>query len=87
MCIRDSVPVVLGGRGTLLVASLGGHDGRPLHRGDMLRVGVGASVRSVLPPPPSLDRAIRVIPGPDVDRFDSRALEVLLASDLSLIHI
>jgi biotin-dependent carboxylase-like uncharacterized protein len=75
------VPVVLGGRGTLLVAGLGGHDGRPLHRGDVLRVGSRASVHSVPPPPPSLDRAIRVIPGPDVDRFDSKAMEVLLASN------
>jgi allophanate hydrolase subunit 2 len=31
------VPVALGARGTLLVASLGGHDGRMLQRGDILR--------------------------------------------------
>jgi biotin-dependent carboxylase-like uncharacterized protein len=30
------VPVVLGGRGTLLAAGFGGHDGRPLRRGDRL---------------------------------------------------
>lgn len=33
------VPTVLGSRGTLLVASLGGLDGRMLHRGDVLPVG------------------------------------------------
>src|SRR5579884_672456 len=32
------VPLVLGGRGTLLVAGIGGHEGRPLRRGDALRV-------------------------------------------------
>jgi biotin-dependent carboxylase-like uncharacterized protein len=75
------VPIVLGGRGTLLVAGLGGHHGRPLRRGDVLRVGGAANLHGDLPRVPALDRAIRVIPGPDVDRFDSMAMEVLLASD------
>lgn len=33
------VPVVLGGRGTLAVAGLGGHGGRPLRAGDTIAVG------------------------------------------------
>ena len=33
------VPAVLGSRGTLLVAGLGGHEGRALRAGDVLRVG------------------------------------------------
>lgn len=37
------VPVALGGRGTLLVAGLGGLDGRPLRKGDVLRAGVGCA--------------------------------------------
>jgi biotin-dependent carboxylase-like uncharacterized protein len=74
------VPLVLGGRGTLLVAGLGGHEGRPLRRGDVLRPGGVASHRGPLPPPPSLLAAIRVIVGPDLDRFESRAIDVLFTS-------
>lgn len=37
------VPKVLGGRGTLLIAGLGGLDGRALRRGDVLRAGDRAS--------------------------------------------
>lgn len=33
------VPAALGGRGTLLVAGLGGHEGRMLRKGDVLRAG------------------------------------------------
>lgn len=75
------VPPVLGGRGTLLVAGLGGHEGRALRRGDVLRAGNAAEHRGLAPSAPSLDAAIRVVPGPDLDRFESRALDVLLASD------
>lgn len=74
------VPVVLGGRGTLLCASLGGHEGRALRRGD--RLGVGAipecSARSLgyrrHPADP-----IAVVPGPDLD-LDPTILDRLLAS-------
>jgi len=75
------VPLVLGGRGTLLVAGLGGHDGRPLRRGDRLHVGSGVERRAALPPAPILDGVIRVVPGPDLDRFEPGAVDVLLASD------
>jgi 5-oxoprolinase (ATP-hydrolysing) subunit C len=74
------VPVVLGGRGTLLVAGLGGHHGRPLRRGDVLRVGSGAELHRAPPPLPVLDAAIRVVAGPDLDRFDARAVALFLAS-------
>jgi biotin-dependent carboxylase-like uncharacterized protein len=74
------VPVVMGGRGTLLVAGLGGYHGRPLRRGDVLRTGNGVEVHGAPPPAPVLDTAIRIVPGPDLDRFDARALDVLLAS-------
>jgi allophanate hydrolase subunit 2 len=61
------VPSVLGGRGTLLVAGLGGFEGRALRAGDVLRAG-GVAPRRV-PLPPGLDRGapIAVIAGPDLD--------------------
>lgn len=46
------VPVALGGRGTLLVASLGGLDGRMLRRGDVLHADTLARVPPSPPPPP-----------------------------------
>ena len=70
------VPVVFGGRGTLVVARLGGHEGRVLRRGDELPLG-GSLPRSIvrrepraLPPDPSL---VRVVLGPDHDDFDDAA--------------
>lgn len=74
------VPFVLGGRGTLLVASLGGHEGRPLRKGDVLRVGTAAAIDGPMPPPPGARTEIRVIGGPDAERFDPNALDILLGS-------
>ncbi|MGO9837529.1 MAG: biotin-dependent carboxyltransferase family protein [Polyangiaceae bacterium] len=74
------VPVVLGGRGTLLVAGLGGHHGRPLRRGDVLHAGTDAELHKDPPPLPVLDAAIRVVVGPDLDRFDARTIDLLFAS-------
>ena len=89
--IRGGVdaPLVLGGRGTLLVAGFGGHEGRPLRRGDVLRAS------GALPggPPPTgpkagggpaigpldLQASIRVLPGPDVERFAPEAFALLLS--------
>lgn len=73
------VPVVLGGRGTLLVARLGGQEGRLLHAGDRLQVGSGASTRGssfstpVLATPAVTE--VRVVLGPD--RFEPRELAAL----------
>jgi 5-oxoprolinase (ATP-hydrolysing) subunit C len=73
------VPVTLGGRGTLIVAGLGGHEGRALRSGD--RLGIGTSPPHDGPPaaPPDLNAAVGVVLGPDLDRFDGTAIEVLLA--------
>lgn len=77
------VPRVLGGRGTLLGAGLGGIEGRALRTGDVLRVGEGspASRRVVAPAAPDLDALLGVVPGPDLDRFAPEALRVLLEGD------
>lgn len=70
------VPVRLGGRGTLLVAGLGGLDGRALRRGDRLPVGAADRLaKAELLPEPRHEGSIRVIAGPDP--FSAVALEVL----------
>ncbi len=75
-----NVPWVLGGRGTLLVAGLGGHEGRPLRKADRLPVG-GSPPSDSSPPRVPDDRApIRVVVGPDLDRFRDGALNGLLTS-------
>jgi biotin-dependent carboxylase-like uncharacterized protein len=74
------VPRVLGGRGTLLVAALGGHQGRLLRRGDMLPVGTAAARPRRDIAPPDLDAALRVVLGPDLDRFAPEAVDLLLTS-------
>jgi biotin-dependent carboxylase-like uncharacterized protein len=75
------VPRVLGGRGTLLGAALGGHEGRALRRGDVLGVGEPGALHQAPPrAAPDLEEAIRVVPGPDLERFEPGALDVLLAS-------
>jgi allophanate hydrolase subunit 2 len=69
---------VLGGRGTLLVAGLGGHEGRALRRGDVLREGHARAAPRPLPSAPPRG-PIRVRPGPDLERFPRQALDLLFA--------
>ena len=63
------VPVVLGGRGTLLAATLGGHHGRVLAKGDALLVGDAPRRAPTMAAPPDPTAAVRVLAGPDVMRF------------------
>jgi biotin-dependent carboxylase-like uncharacterized protein len=79
------VPRQLGGRGTLLGASLGGWQGRAVRRGDTLPVG-GASAAAHLPLPPAPDPAasVRVVPGPDLDRVPEGALQRLLGGPFAV---
>jgi len=74
------VPVSLGGRGTLVVAGLGGYEGRPLRRGDRLGVGTASPFDGPAPAPPDITAPVRVVLGPDLDRFDGSTIEVLLSS-------
>jgi 5-oxoprolinase (ATP-hydrolysing) subunit C len=74
------VPEVLGGRGTLLVASLGGHEGRALRRGDVLRAGTSPAVAAPVPATPDVTEVVHVVPGPDRHRFPDEALELLVSS-------
>jgi biotin-dependent carboxylase-like uncharacterized protein len=78
------VPVVLGGRGTLLVAGFGGHQGRPLRAGDRLAVGGAAPCGDPPPAAPDLRSAVHVLLGPDLERFDPRAVDLLLGSEFAI---
>lgn len=86
------VPIVFGGRGTLLVAALGGLEGRVLRRGD--RVGVmrssakhsrsRAPLARSTPEPGNGSRPLRVVPGPDLEAFDDNAITTLLAATFTI---
>jgi len=78
------VPVVLGARATLLVAKLGGFQGRALARGDVVAVGEeGEGRMATAKPMPDAagDEALIVDPGPHVDRFPEGALEAFLSTE------
>jgi biotin-dependent carboxylase-like uncharacterized protein len=74
-----AVPEVLGGRGLLPVARLGGWEGRMLQRGDVLPLGAGGGAR--LEPEDSAPPGdvVRVVWGPDLGRFAPETQEVLLS--------
>jgi biotin-dependent carboxylase-like uncharacterized protein len=74
------VPVVLGGRGTLLVARAGGFSGRPLRRGDRLPIGSNTSQPYVYDVDVSTGRPLRVVLGPDRSAFVDQAFTYLLSS-------
>jgi KipI family sensor histidine kinase inhibitor len=82
------VPVVLGARATLPVARVGGHQGRALRRGDLLKVGTAHA-----PPRPSDSgqrddpSALDVDPGPHRERFPEGALEALLGASFRVSHL
>jgi allophanate hydrolase subunit 2 len=79
------VPHVLGGRGTLVVAGLGGHEGRALRRGDVLRIGAAPpDDDGALPPPIDIDESVQVVLGPDLDRFSPSTIEIFLASTFAI---
>jgi allophanate hydrolase subunit 2 len=83
LAVRGGIaaPLVLGGRGALLCAGLGG----------LIRAGhelAGAGLAQVAPPPRPAERPagpIRLIPGPDPDQFAPDALEILLASEYRVL--
>jgi biotin-dependent carboxylase-like uncharacterized protein len=80
-----AVPEVLGGRGTLLVASLGGLQGRALRRGDVLAVGDAPMATRALPAASHPgDEPIRVLFGPDDGRFPDEARAVLIAQPYTI---
>jgi biotin-dependent carboxylase-like uncharacterized protein len=81
-----AVPEVLGGRGTLLVARLGGHEGRLLRPGDVLPLGEGGGTPETLELGDALDvtAPIRVKLGPDLERFGAATRASLLADTFTV---
>lgn len=77
LAVRGGIdaPLVLGGRGTLLVARIG----RPLRAGD--RLALAEALEHVAAPPAAPAAGpIRVVPGPDDDAFEPGALAVLASA-------
>jgi len=78
------VPRVLGSRSTHLPTRTGGLEGRALVRGDRLplgkRVGPARGRKDVEVPFDAAPPALRVLPGPQDDRFSSDALAVLVSA-------
>jgi allophanate hydrolase subunit 2 len=78
LAVRGGIasPLVLDGRGTLLVA----HLGRVLRAGDRI-VSAGSAEHVASRPPPLATGPIRVLPGPDHDAFAAAALDVLFSAE------
>jgi len=79
------VPLVLGSRATYLRGRLGGLEGRPLRPGDALSLGPAPlpPVRAVASPPDVGDGAatvVRVVLGPQADRFTEDGIRTFLES-------
>jgi antagonist of KipI len=85
------VPLALGSRSTYLRGQLGGYRGRALRKGDTIPVGPGASPfveRRVTPAmvPQRGNRApVRVILGPQADRFTPEGLETFLREPYEML--
>ncbi|TKD13376.1 biotin-dependent carboxyltransferase [Polyangium fumosum] len=86
------VPPALGARATLLVARLGGANGRALRRRDIVPVGDSdrATAQPSRPSAPPADDAMATIAideGPHRSRFPADALDVLLASTFTVSRL
>jgi antagonist of KipI len=80
------VPAVLNSRSTHLPSAMGGFEGRPLRAGDRLPLGKRRpesglfSSAKMTPVPfflPDAHATVRILPGPQLDRFAPEALDVL----------
>ena len=81
------VPPVLGSRSTYLMGQLGGYQGRALQRGDVVSIGAspaplakleGRAVRPEATPAYGRDTLVRVILGPQDDRFTRDGIAAFL---------
>lgn len=82
------VPPILGSRATHVPSAMGGYKGRALAAGDRLRIGAARSrpPRPRTPPPalPPDHGRLRVLPGPQHDRFVDAALDALQSAPYAL---
>ena len=80
------VPLVLGSASTYLRGALGGWQGRALRVGDVLPLKLDSAApraerRYTRAPAFLAPACLRVMPGPQADRFDEASLEVLLSNE------
>jgi len=84
------VPKVLGSRSTYVGGKLGGYQGRPLKKGDILRCGEGAfldvprRLPSVWIPRNSSGIVLRAVPGPQDDFFHEEGLATFFRSEFTI---
>jgi antagonist of KipI len=75
------VPLVLGSRSTHLPSAMGGFEGRALRAGDEVPLGTGGDelpvASSLVSAVGRTEPALRVLPGPQSDRFVKESLDVL----------
>jgi len=72
-----AVPPLMGSRSTFLPSAFGGHGGRALQAGDVLRCGAPADEVRLLrtsPPVGETGASLRVVAGPQVGQFDDAGL-------------
>jgi antagonist of KipI len=78
-----ATPPVLGSRSTHVLSAMGGIDGRPLRAGDRLPLGPASAAQTICRAPIDVAASlepqpqVRVLPGPQQDRFAAGALEAL----------
>jgi antagonist of KipI len=88
LCVQGGIAVTpfLGSASTHLLSGLGGHEGRPLRKGDMLRIGAASgSYRERRLAAKALERlaprkVLRVTPGPQSDWFSEAAQRLFYGS-------
>ncbi|MBI4220719.1 MAG: biotin-dependent carboxyltransferase [Chloroflexi bacterium] len=89
LCIAGGidVPPVLGSRSTYLAAAIGGLEGRPLRADDLLSTGyserpvhAGRRATPSLLPRYGADITVRIIPGPQADRFSEAGLRTFYSN-------
>ena len=85
------VPLVLGSRATYARGRLGGLEGRPLQKGDVLRLFAAPLPpvrRVVTPPEPDLaaETTVRVVLGPENDRFTDEGVATFLGRPYEMLQ-
>ena len=88
LCVAGGidVPERLGSRSTDLIGQFGGHEGRPLKRGDRLTAGPVAEpwVRVRLEPMPPDSQPLRIVRGPQANRFEENTWKSLLEREFTV---
>ena len=84
------VPPALGSRSTYLRGRLGGHEGRALRTGDVLALGAPVAarprrVRDAARPEYTSETTLRVVLGPQADRFAAEGMATFLGSAYELL--